>query len=217
MTQQPNLDQPPAAFWEEVYRPHRDSPAIWGTRVNPLLSEVAAGLKAGDALDLGCGAGGDAVWLARRGWRVTAVDISTTAIEQLRYCARDQGLDRLVTAEHHDLAYSFPEGEFDLVSAQYLHTPYALPRSAVLRTGAHALRPGGRLLIVDHGSIAPWSWNQNPDVQRPTPDEIHAELALPASTWTIERSDRPRREANGPDGQTAVVTDHVLLVRRTAP
>ncbi|SOD62883.1 Methyltransferase domain-containing protein [Streptomyces zhaozhouensis] len=215
MTQRPSLDQPPEAFWEELYRPHRENPTLWGARVNPLLGEVAAGLPPGVALDLGSGAGGDAIWLARHGWRVTAVDISATAVAGLQRCAREQELAHLVTAERHDLARTFPEGAFDLVSAQYLHTPFALPRSAVLRAAAHALRPGGRLLVVDHGSRAPWSWDQDPDARFPAPEEIHAELALAEPTWTVERSDAPRREATGPNGQTAVVTDHVLLLRRT--
>ncbi|GAA2120560.1 hypothetical protein GCM10009802_23320 [Streptomyces synnematoformans] len=69
--------------------------------------------------------------------------------------------------ERHDLARSFPSGTFDLVSAQYFQTPFALPRAAILRTAAPALHPGGRLLVVDHGSIAPWSWNQDPGTRFP--------------------------------------------------
>ncbi|WP_217370093.1 hypothetical protein [Nonomuraea antri] len=85
----------------------------------------------------------------------------------------------------------------------------------MLRTAAHALRLGGRLLVVDHGSTAPWSWNQDQDVRYPSPDEVAAGLALDAPTWTIERADTPRRIATGPDGSTAEVTDHVLLIHRT--
>ncbi|WP_019545485.1 SAM-dependent methyltransferase [Streptomyces sulphureus] len=205
----------PEEFWENLYREHRENRALWGTRANPLLVEVAQCLPVGTALDLGCGTGGDALWLARRGWRVTAVDISATAVEQTRRVAQEAGLGDLVTAEQHDLAHSFPEGGFDLVSAQYLHTPFELPRSAVLRAAAQALNPGGRLLVVDHASVAPWSWNQDPETHFPTPEEIHAGLELPTATWGVERAQRPRREATGPQGQTATVTDHVLLIRRT--
>ncbi|RSD17226.1 class I SAM-dependent methyltransferase [Amycolatopsis eburnea] len=190
-------------FWDDHYREPRTA------RVNPVLAEIAADLPAGTALDLGCGAGGDTLWLAARGWRVTAVDISANAVTRLAENAR--GLP--VTAVRADLAAEFPAGEFDLVSAQYFHTPFELPRARVLRTAAHALRPGGRLVVVDHGSVAPWSWNRDGDF--PTPDEVFAELELDAG-WRAERADAPRRTATGPGGQTATVTDHVLVVRRAA-
>lgn len=187
-------------FWDEHYRtPQAD-------RVNPLLAEIAGPLPAGTALDLGCGAGGDALWLARRGWRVTAADLSGTAVDALRH--RAGGLP--VTAVRADLATAFPEGTFDLVSAQYLHTPFPLARDQVLRRAAEALRPGGWLLVVDHGSVAPWSWNRDADTPPPVT------LDLDPARWSVERADSPQRVATGPGGETATVTDHVLLVRRKA-
>jgi SAM-dependent methyltransferase len=194
-----------ARFWDEHYQ---NRPAT--ERVNPLLAEVAGPLPAGAALDLGCGSGGDTLWLARRGWRVTAVDLAATAVDSLRH--RAGGLP--VTALRIDLATALPEGAFDLVSAQYLHTPFTLPREQVLRRAADALRPGGLLLVVDHGSAAPWSWNH--DVRHPTPGEVAATLDLDPARFSVERADAPRRLATGPGGQTATVTDHVLLVRRDA-
>lgn len=206
-------DSEAARFWEDHYRTHRPSrPA----RVNPLLAEIAASLPPGAALDLGCGAGGDALWLAGRGWQVTAVDISAHAVRRLAETARGLDLAERVSAHRVDLAEEFPPGLFDLVSAQYLHTPFALPRPAVLRAAARALQPGGRLVVVDHGSTAPWSWNQDPDIHYPTPDEVFAELALDPARWRLERADMPRRRKRGPGGRTATVIDNVLVVRRTA-
>ncbi|MFC5003669.1 class I SAM-dependent methyltransferase [Dactylosporangium cerinum] len=199
------------AFWDQHYGTRR----TWDTHANPLLVETAGPLPPGAAADLGCGAGGDTVWLARHGWQVTAVDISGVAVERVRARARDAGVDGRVVAEQHDLAATFPAGTFDLVSAQYLQTPFPLPRSRVLRTAALALCPGGLLLVVDHGSTAPWSWNQDPDIHFPTPHEIAAELDLDPSRWRILRADMPRREATGPSGETATVTDNVLLIQRT--
>jgi len=199
-------------FWEKQYGTRR----TWGERANPLLVETAESLSPGAALDLGCGAGGDTVWLARRGWQVTAVDISVTAVEGVRACALDLGVGSQVTAEQHDLARSFPGGDFDLVSAQYLQTPFPLDRSRLLRTAARALRPGGLLLIVDHGSAAPWSWNQDPDAHYPTPGEIAADLGLDPDQWPVLRAEMPRRRAIGPAGETATVTDNVLLIQRAA-
>ncbi|PRY30557.1 class I SAM-dependent methyltransferase [Pseudosporangium ferrugineum] len=202
--------QTAGAFWEGHYRRRR----AWGGRANPLLIETAGELPPGTALDLGCGAGGDTIWLARRGWRVTAVDISATATAGVGAYARDRGLGGLVTAEPHDLARSFPAGTFDLVSAQYLHTPFPLDRARVLRKAAHALRPGGLLLVVDHGSTAPWSWDQDPDTHYPTPQEVAAGLDLDPGRWSVRRADMPGRRATGPGGRTAIVTDNVLLIRR---
>ncbi|MBW4700452.1 class I SAM-dependent methyltransferase [Micromonospora sp. RL09-050-HVF-A] len=179
-----------------------------------MLEETAGTLPPGDALDLGCGAGGDTIWLARHGWQVTAVDISTAAVERVWARARQLGVDGRVTGEQHDLARSFPDGQFDLISAQYLHTPFALDRGRVLRTAAHALRPGGHLLIVDHGSTAPWSWNRDPDTHYPSPGETAAELALDPARWSVVRADMPRRRATGPEGRSATVTDNVLLIQR---
>ncbi|WP_416969457.1 class I SAM-dependent methyltransferase [Streptomyces sp. 4F14] len=198
-------------FWDTVYagRPPADDP-----RPNARLTEIVTGLEPGDALDLGCGDGGDALWLAGQGWRVTSVDISEVAVGRLTDLAHARGLAERVSAVRHDLGVSFPGGEFDLVSAQFLQTPYAFDRAGALRTAARALRVGGRLVVVDHGSAAPWSWNQDPDQHYASPQEVAAGIGLDPATWTVERADAPRRIATGPGGQTAEVVDHVLVVRR---
>lgn len=67
--------------------------------------------------------------------------------------------------------------------------------------------------VVDHGSLASWSWNQDPDTHFPAPEEIYAELELPGSGWIVERADKAERRATGPSGQTALVVDNILLIR----
>ena len=201
-----------ARFWEDRYRRHGRR---WKGTPNVVLAETVAELAPGRALDLGCGEGGDTAWLAARGWRVTAVDIAPAALELTAEHAAQAGVADRVTTELHDLAAGFPSGVFELVSAQYLQTPFDLPRSRVLRQAAHALVPGGLLLVVEHGSRHPWS-SIDPDTRFPTPEEIYAELGLDPAGWSPERLDTPRREATGPDGQTAVVTDTVIAVRRAA-
>jgi SAM-dependent methyltransferase len=199
-----------ARFWDEHYsRRAAESPVA---KVNPRLAEIAGPLRPGAALDLGCGAGGDALWLAGQGWRVTAVDISASAVHSLQEQADRTG--KPVTALCVDLAEDFPAGTFDLVSAHYLHTPFTLDRAHVLRTASKSVNPDGRLVIVDHGSTAPWSWNQDAGLRYPTPREVAAELALDPAQWSIERADSPQRQATGPAGQTATVVDHVLVIRR---
>ncbi|MFE9333252.1 class I SAM-dependent methyltransferase [Streptomyces sp. NPDC006925] len=200
-------------FWDGVYEA-RAAPT--DPRPNVRLTEAVTGLAPGDVLDLGCGDGGDAVWLARQGWRVTALDISAVAVRRLAGLAHAHGLADRVTAERHDLGDPFPPGRFDLVCAHYLHTPLGLDRDAVLRAAAHALRLGGRLLVVDHGSTAPWSWNQHPGIRYPAPREVAAGIGLDPARWPVERADVLHRTATGPGGQTAEVTDHLLVIRRTA-
>ncbi|WP_405162945.1 class I SAM-dependent methyltransferase [Nocardia sp. NBC_01499] len=201
------------AFWDGVYA---SRPSATDPRPNDLLAETVSILPPGHVLDLGCGDGGDTLWLARRGWRVTAVDISAVAVERLAGLTRASGLGDRVVTERHDLGKSFPQGRFDLISAHYLHTSFDLDRATVLRAAGLTLRPGGLLLVVDHGSTAPWSWNQDPDIRYPSPQEVAAGIDLDPTTWTVERAEAPRRIATGPGGHTAEVTDHVLLIRRTA-
>ncbi|MFJ7219239.1 SAM-dependent methyltransferase [Amycolatopsis sp. NPDC098790] len=194
-------------FWDACYAGRRGEP-----RPNVRLTEAVADLPPGTALDLGSGAGGDTLWLARRGWRVTAADISGVATAGLAERAHALGLGDRVTAERHDLAETFPAGRFDLVSAHYLHTSFAFPRTGVLRRAAHALEPGGRLLVVDHGSVAPWSWDQ--EARFTAPREVARSLELDAGEWTVSRAEALSRRATGPGGQVAEVVDHILLIRR---
>lgn len=193
--------------WEGFYR---DRGQIWTGRPNALLVEVAGPLSPGRALDLGCGEGGDAVWLASRGWATTAVDVAPTALARTREAAAAAGLE--VATEQHDLVESLPDGPFDLVSACFLQSPIDWDRAAVLRRAAATLAPGGLLLVVDHGSVAPWSWHGT--TVFPTAHEVHASLGLPDEGWDAVRVDAPQRKATGPDGQVATVTDLVVAVRR---
>ncbi|OOC05964.1 SAM-dependent methyltransferase [Amycolatopsis azurea DSM 43854] len=189
-------------FWDGLH----ERRSAGTPKVNTRLAEIAGPLTPGTALDLGCGGGGDALWLAGRGWRVTAVDISGAAVRSLRTRGEP------ITALRVDLAEDFPGGTFDLVSALYFHTPFALDRARVLRTAANAVKPGGRLIVVDHGSAAPWSWDQ--DARFPTPLEVAAGLGLDPAEWSIDRADADEREATGPAGETATVVDHILVLRR---
>ncbi|MCB0912288.1 MAG: class I SAM-dependent methyltransferase, partial [Propionibacteriaceae bacterium] len=144
-----------AEFWEERYA---GKPKVWSGRVNPGLVEFASGLPAGRALDLGCGEGGDAVWLARQGWQVTAVDISATAVARGHAAAEAAGVpDDRIRWLAQDLAHWQPEGSYDLVSAFFLQSPMELPRGEVLSRAAAAVAPGGHVLVVSHAAPPPWA------------------------------------------------------------
>ena len=89
-----------AAFWDERYG---SSDALWSGHVNAVVRDEAAGLPAGRALDVGCGEGGDALWLAGQGWEVLGIDVSRVALGRAAARARDTSLDARTTWEHRDL------------------------------------------------------------------------------------------------------------------
>ena len=183
---------------------------------------VAASLPPGRAIDLGCGEGGDALWLAEQGWRVTAVDISPTAIARGAALAASSPVgDRIswVAADLADWIERAAVGSVDLVTASFLHSTVELPRTRILRGAAALIAPGGHLLVVSHGAAPPW---HQPDAhehaaQRPvllSPEEELVELALPISDWTTVLAESRMRQATGPDGQAAELEDGVVLLRR---
>jgi SAM-dependent methyltransferase len=197
-----------AEFWERHYS---GTERIWSGRPNALLVETAATLTPGRALDLGCGEGGDAVWLARHGWDVTAVDVSASALERTRRLAGSAGVR--VTTQRHDLASSLPDGAYELVSAQYFQSPVDFPRDAVLRRVASAVVPGGLLLVVDHGAAPPWSAHAHDGTRFPAPAETLASLGLDED-WVIERAEAVERAGTGPGGVTGTLVDNVIAARR---
>ena len=199
-------------FWEEHYRA---STRASNGKPSGALVRFAGPLPGGTALDLGCAQGDDAVWLAKRGWRVVAVDVSGTVLARAAKNAQTAGVSNLIEFQRHDLASTFPEGRFDLVSALFLHSPVEFPRTQVLRAAARAVAPGGLLLIVEHASVAPWSWAE-PDTAFPTPEQSLAALDLDPSRWHSDFVGAPERLATGPSGQRATVTDNVIALRRLA-
>jgi SAM-dependent methyltransferase len=127
---------------------HADDERRWTGEPSRFLVAEVDGLRPGRALDLACGQGRHAVWLAERGWRVTGVDFSTVGIEKARAHGAARGVD--VEWLNLDLVEFAPEPEgFDLVLVFYLHVP--LPdRRAVLHAARRALAPGGTFLLVGH-------------------------------------------------------------------
>lgn len=135
-----------AAEWDARYS-ERDG-ARWSGRPNGRLRAEVASLPPGRALDVGCGEGADAIWLARSGWTVTAIDISDVAVIRARQAAELAGA--VVEWVRGDaLQTSFPAGSFDLVSMQYPALPKATGQAAV-RALLGTVRPGGLLLAVYH-------------------------------------------------------------------
>lgn len=214
---QNNANDDAAHVWDEMYRTR---PRVWSGKPNAQLVREATGLKPGHALDLGCGEGADALWLAQQGWTVTAVDVSAVALE--RAAAHEQEAAHAAEAEYgrritwvqQDLAAWQPEAEFDLVSAQFLHSP-ALPWQQSLRAAASAVRAGGTLLIVGHhpDRLPPWGTHPSAEMFY-TPEKLTAGLRLAPPGWQIEVLATRERTVTGPDGQQATIADAVLRATR---
>ncbi|MBT2418970.1 class I SAM-dependent methyltransferase [Streptomyces sp. ISL-22] len=200
-----------ADFWETRYR---DGSRLWSGRPNSLLVREAAELEPGSALDLGCGEGADAVWLASRGWRVTGVDISHTALERAVAHAADAGVSDRTVWERHVLGETFPEGSFDLVNVQFLQSPVELDQQRILRQAAAAVDAGGTLLIVMHAGWPSWQTEPPFEAEFPTLRSVLDELALPEGEWTVETLETVRSAHVSPAGVEGFRDDNVWRMRR---
>jgi SAM-dependent methyltransferase len=187
--------------WDDLYS-ERDQ--LWSGAPNGLLVDEVADLPPGQALDVGCGEGGDARWLARRGWLVTAVDISRVALERAA-AAGDAGN---VNWTHGDLTASPPPAAaFDLVSAIYFPVPHQ-PDHRALHGLLAAVAPGGTLLVGAHDLTGHDHRDHrfNPDDYY-TPAEI---VPFLGDDWTIlTHETRPRTQPH-----PIHVNDIVLRARR---
>ncbi|KAA8888393.1 class I SAM-dependent methyltransferase [Nocardia colli] len=199
-------------FWENFYQEREQ---VWSGSPNFLLVREMDSAPAGSALDLGCAEGADAIWLAERGWKVTAVDVSETALARARARAAEQGITD-IDWQQHNLYETFPTGTFDLVTAQYLHSPVAKidERAEILRRAAAAVAPGGQLLIVGHADWPSWVETPPHDVHFPTTAEVLTGLALTPTEWTVKTDALAERDHTGPEGQPGVRRDNVLRIRR---
>jgi len=164
-------------------------------------------------MDLGCGEGADAIWLAEHGWTVVAVDVSSTALARAREAAEACGVSDRIDFVEHDLTSSVPDGSFDLVSAQFLHSTVDMDRSQILRRAAAVVAPGGVLLIVDHAAAPPWASKMHHH-EFPTADAVVAGLALDSGQWRALRADSVQRRARGLEGEEVTLVDNLILMSR---
>lgn len=199
------------AAWNARYA---ERSKIWSGSPNAALVQEAESLTPGRALELGCGEGADAIWLAQRGWHVTGVDISTVALDRAARHAADLGVADRIDWQCHVLGESFPSGGFDLITAMFLHSWGDLRREEILQTAAGAVAPGGTLLIVGHSRHPQWHTGHHPKAPLPAPDEVLESLALDSRQWEVLRCEEFDSPAIRPDGEQDVRQDSVLNVRR---
>ncbi|MFK0083192.1 class I SAM-dependent methyltransferase [Glutamicibacter sp. NPDC090743] len=201
------------AFWENHYG---QSERVWSGKVNQVIENLVAPLAPGTSLDIGCGEGGDALWLATHGWKATGVDISPTAVKRAQEEAAKHGLDagqtRFIAS---DLA-AWNTGEtFDLVTLSFFQAPFEFPRTGFLRKAATLVAPGGHLLALSHASMP--SFASKPDHQMPvfpSPEEELEALALDPAQWEVLCAEVRERTIIGPDGNPATLEDAVVFVQR---
>lgn len=197
-----------AQFWDERYRSRE---MLFSGNPNGVLVTEVAGLPPGRALEVGCGEGADASWLARRGWQVTATDISRVALE--RAAASYPGLTDRVTWACADLTVTAPAvAAFDLVSLQYFPL-LRQPGHPALRGLLAAVAPGGTLLFVSHdlADLPPGSDHGTIPADYYQPGEV---ARLLDDTWTVIANETRPRTAPAPAG-THHTRDTVLRAQRS--
>jgi 2-polyprenyl-3-methyl-5-hydroxy-6-metoxy-1,4-benzoquinol methylase len=200
------LFEPPS--WDARYS---GEDQIWSGNPNPQLVAEVSGLAAGTALDVGCGEGGDVIWLARQGWRVTGADFSANGLARAARHAEDAGLSSQTDWWRVD-ARTFAPGKrsYDLVTTHFLHPPDGGMVEVTSRLAA-AVVPGGHLLVVGHA-----------------PSEVFTHLAashrgamfladellpgLPADFEALVVEQRPRTVTR--NGATVEIQDSTLFARR---
>jgi SAM-dependent methyltransferase len=192
-----------AKAWDERYAA---SELVWSVGPNQFVERELADLPPGRALDLAAGEGRNAIWLARRGWEVTAADFSQVALDKGR---RQAGHDLPVRWVCADATTWDEPAAYDLALIAYLQLPAAERRAAV-RAAFHALRPGGTLLVVAHDSTNLTEGTGGP--QDPavlyTADDVLADLD--GDGYETRRAGRVARVVDGATAWDALVR----LVRR---
>ncbi|MDA8297631.1 MAG: class I SAM-dependent methyltransferase [Actinomycetota bacterium] len=199
---------------EEWNRRYAGSELVWSAGPNQFLADEVASWPPGRALDVACGEGRNALWLAEQGWEVTAIDFAAAALEKGRALAERRGLSvRFVETDVLETPY--PGAPYDLVILFYVQLP-ALERRRVVRAGAEALAPGGALLVVghdttnlEHGVGGP----QDPEVLF-TPDDVLADLADMADLAPLRVERRTRRVATDEGPRDAI--DAFVFLRRAS-
>lgn len=202
--------------YDEVYWDNRFSVGRhWNGHPNATLVAAVEGLTPGRALDVGAGEGGDASWLARNGWSVTALDISRNALRLANDHAIEAGVASRITWVHRDLSVpGLPVGVFELVTAHYIHLPPS-QRDVLFHAMADAVAPAGTLVIVGHHP------SDLGTVPRPPEPELfylgEDITALLGDGWRILANEaRPRTIMHPEDQREVTIHDTIVVAQRLA-
>lgn len=196
-------------LWEQRYR---ERPQRWSGKANAAIMEFAGSLAPGRSLDLGCGEGGDVIWLAQHGWSATGIDISPTAIERANAAAELHGVADTAKFAVADLVDWHPENErFDLVTLTFVHWQSDEQLAALLRNAALAVASGGHLLVTGHHRWPSWAGVRSSDLLWPAPK---TRSVIGGSGWDDIFVGEFERDAIGPNGQAERIDDSIVLLHR---
>ena len=198
-----------SASWDRRYQGRE---LVWTAEPNRFLVAETEALAPGRAIDLACGEGRNAIWLAERGWHAVGADFSEVGLQKARELANRRGVNvEWVAADLLD--YRPDPRAFDLVLVFYLQVP-AAERRPILQAAAEAVAPGGTFLLVAHDSTnLPHGHGgpQDPAVLY-TPDDVVDDLA--GAGLLVERAERVERPVHTPDGER-IALDALLRARRS--
>jgi len=183
-----------AQHWNDRYR---TADYVWKADPNIFLVDETAGIAAGRAVDLACGEGRNAVWLAERGWTATGVDFSEVGLDKARRLATERGVDvEWVCADA--TTWEPPDDRYDLVAVFYLQLP-ADQRRRAMSVAGRALAPGGTLLVVAHDStnLALGTGGPPDPAVLYSPGDVLADLAAAGIDVTVERAETVERNVDG--------------------
>lgn len=200
-------------FWENHYV---GSERVWSGKVNQVIEHLVSPLAPGTSLDLGCGEGGDVLWLASRGWKATGIDISPTAVARARQDAALHGFsepDTVLLAA--DLSEWTTAETYDLVTLSFFQAPFEFDRAEILRKASQLVASGGHLLALSHAARPSFTPAFDGDIPPfPQPETELDALQLEADEWTILQADVVSRDITDPNGNPASLEDTVVFIQR---
>ncbi|HWO50042.1 MAG TPA: class I SAM-dependent methyltransferase [Ornithinibacter sp.] len=210
-------------YWDQIWTGERAG-SMGTSEANPHLIQEVGGLAPGSAIDAGCGAGAEAIWLATQGWTVTAADVAEAALELAEQRAAAAGVAGQVQWVQADLSTWEPDGQYDLVTTHYAHPE--MPQLEFYDRIASWVAPQGTLLIVghlrhqghDHDHRSTQSdghgdeQTQPPSAATATADAITA--LLDPGVWAIATAKESHRTLPGPGGRPTTVHDVVVRASR---
>jgi SAM-dependent methyltransferase len=196
-----------ADAWDERYAA---TELVWSAGPNRFVEAECADLPPGRVLDLAAGEGRNAIWLARRGWRATAVDFSQVALDKGREVAGGTDVEWVCA----DATTWATDDRYDLAVVAYLQLEKG-ERRAAIRNAFGSLAPGGTLFVVAHDSsnLTEGSGGPQDATVLYTAEDVLADLA--GEAFDVVRAERVERPVPTPDGGSVTALDSLVrLVRR---
>lgn len=196
-------------YWDEIWSGDRGI-AMSSSEPNPHLVREVRDLRPGSALDAGCGAGAEAIWLAAHGWTVTAADVAAAALQLGEERAAAAGIGGQVQWVQADLSTWMPSGRYDLVTTHYAHPK--IPQLEFYERIASWVAPQGTLLVVGHLHGLGQRHTHPPAAASVTASSI-TELLDPGA-WEIVTAEESQRTMASPGGQPITIHDAVVRAKR---